>query len=237
MKKIILSLSLSIGLLGCSSLELEAVSSSAEETQRILAMGLTHEENLIEANKLESSHMISVVSLQLTNARDEKIQDEIDLTQSKEFSNMVSVSDDSSKFISTQVSESIKTGVLETDSDLQSFYLEGNKDLISGNLTHKLVFSISYNSKNKRGYKSANLCDEWGRCDLNKKEITSISTIASNCSNTGCNYQEVMELNLSDPFLRNISEKGLTLRFNSKNKKNKVKLTKAFLLGYLNIAK
>ena len=75
MKKLILILSLSIALFGCSSIELEAMSTSAEETQRILDMGLTHEENLLEAKKLKSSHLISVVTLQLNNAKDDKIQD------------------------------------------------------------------------------------------------------------------------------------------------------------------
>jgi len=51
MKKFILLITLSAGIFGCSSLELETVSTSAEETQRILAMGLSHEENLIEAKK------------------------------------------------------------------------------------------------------------------------------------------------------------------------------------------
>ncbi|MBT4653572.1 MAG: hypothetical protein HOC15_03690, partial [Thiotrichales bacterium] len=69
MKKLSIILFLSIGLIGCSSIELEPISTSQEETNRILAMGLTHEENLAEAKKLKTAHMTSVVSLQLTNAR------------------------------------------------------------------------------------------------------------------------------------------------------------------------
>ena len=42
-------------------------------------MNLTHEENLIEASKLDTPHLVSVVTLQLTNARDEEIQSNIDL--------------------------------------------------------------------------------------------------------------------------------------------------------------
>ena len=75
MKNVLIAFSIIFILSSCSSLELEAVSSSEEETQRILAMGLSHEENLIEASKLDTPHIISVVSLQLTNARDKKIQD------------------------------------------------------------------------------------------------------------------------------------------------------------------
>ena len=72
MKKLLLILTLSATLFGCSSIELEAVSSSEEETQRILALGLSHEENLIEAKKLKSDHMISVVTMQLINAKMKK---------------------------------------------------------------------------------------------------------------------------------------------------------------------
>ena len=72
---LILLFSSFLGLFGCSSLELESISSSKEETQRILSLGLTHEENLIEASKLKTPHMVSVVSLQLTNARAQKLQE------------------------------------------------------------------------------------------------------------------------------------------------------------------
>ena len=147
-KFLLLSLSISLALFGCSSLELEAVSTSADETQRILSMGLTHEENLVEASKLDTTHMISVVSLQLTNARDKKIQDEIDLAASEEFASMVSISSDGFKFIGSKVSESKKTGVLETDVDIQNFYLEGTKNPDNGIIKHKFVLSISHNSKN-----------------------------------------------------------------------------------------
>ena len=236
MKNLLLIFSLSIVLVGCSSLELEAVSTSAEETQRILAMGLSHEENLVEASKLKSQHMVSVVSLQLTNARDEKIQAEIDLAASEEFANMVNILGDGSKFIGSEVSESIKTGVLETDFDLQNYYLEGIKDLTSGLIEHKLVFSISHNSKNERKYSSANLCDEWGRCDMNKQEINVFPANANNCTTASCDYKEIMELNLSDNFLRNVADKGITIRFNAKWKSNKIKVSKAYLMGYLKVA-
>ena len=83
MKKFILLLSVLIGLSSCSSLELQALTSSEEETQRILALGLSYEENLIEASKLSDPHMVTVVSLQLANANDDKIQSEIDLIESE----------------------------------------------------------------------------------------------------------------------------------------------------------
>ena len=87
MKKPLLLLLISFGLFGCSSLpvgdaltsmELDDALSSEDEAQRILSLGLTHEENLIEASKLGTPHLVSVVSLKLTNARDEKIQNDFD---------------------------------------------------------------------------------------------------------------------------------------------------------------
>ena len=150
MKNLLLIFLISIFLVGCSSLELEAASTSEDETQRILAMGLSHEENLVEAKKLDSPHMVSVVTLQLINARDEKIQAGIDLAASNEFAAMVSVTGDS-KFVGSKVTESKKTGILVTDVDVHSFYLEGLKDLNSGIIKHKLVLScLLYTSPSPR---------------------------------------------------------------------------------------
>jgi hypothetical protein len=235
MKNLLLIFSLSIVLAGCSSLELEAVSSSEEETQRILALGLSHEENLIEASKLDSAHMVSVVTLQLTNARDEKIQAEIDSAASEEFANFVNVIGDS-KFIGSKLTESKKTGVLETDIDLHNFHLEGVKDLENGIFEHKLVLAISHNSKKARNYSSANFCDEWNRCDNSAQDINVLSSNATNCTTAGCDFKEVIELNLSNDFLRNVADTGFTIRFNSKRKSNKIKVSKAYLMGYLKVA-
>jgi hypothetical protein len=41
---------------------------------------------------------------------------------------------------------------------------------------------------------------------------------------------------LSDDFLRNSADSGFTMRINSKRKTNKVKISKAYLMGYLKIA-
>ena len=100
MNKLFLILSISIGLTGCSSIELDAVPSSKQVTQRILNLGLSHEENLVEASKLSSAHMVSVVTLQLTNARDEKIQADKDLKESEDFATMVTILQNNSQFIS-----------------------------------------------------------------------------------------------------------------------------------------
>ena len=127
MKKLLPILFFSISLFGCSSLELEAISSSEEETQRILALGLSHEENLLEASKLSSSHMVSVVTLQLNNAREEKIQNEIDFVESEKFAEMVSISEDNLNFMGPEIVNSIKKGVLQTDIDVQTHFLSGKK--------------------------------------------------------------------------------------------------------------
>ena len=237
MKKFLVIFSILSILTGCSSLELEAVSSSEEETKRILALGLSHEENLIEASKLSSSHLISVVTLQLINARDEKIQAEIDLIASEEFASLVSILNDGSKFIGSEVIESKKTGVLETDVDILNFHLEGTKVINNDLIDHKLVLAISHNSRNARKYDSANVCDEWNRCENNKQEINNISSSANNCSTSSCDYKEVIELNLSDDFLTNAANTGFKIRFNSKWTNNKIIVSKAYLRGYLKVAK
>ena len=157
MKKLLIISFLSIGLIGCSSIELEAVSTSQEETNRILAMGLTHEENLAEANKLNTAHMISVVSLQLTNARDEKIQAEVDFIESEKYAALVQVSENKSSFIGPELIKTIKNGVLETDIDTQTLYLRGTKN-DSGIMEHILSVKIEHLSSNQRTYSSALLC-------------------------------------------------------------------------------
>jgi hypothetical protein len=242
MKKILLILLISFGLIGCSSLELEAVSSSAEETQKILALGLSHEENLVEVSKLKSTHMASVVTGQLIKARDEKIQDEIDFIESEKYAEMVKVTENGLSFIGPVTSESIKTGVLETDKDLQNYYLEGIKDSNSEVIEHILHVRIYYNSKNKRNYISANLCDKWGRCDNNKQQINVISVSLSNCTTSSCDFSEVLELNLGDQFLKDSINNGFTMRFNGKKKirfslPSKIKVSSAYLKGYLKVAK
>jgi len=236
MKNFLITLSILFILSGCSSLELEAVSSSEEETNRILALGLSHEENLIEASKLDTPHLVSVVTLQLTNARDEEIQDKIDLIASDEFASMVNISSDGLKFIGSNVSESKKTGILETDIDIQNFHLEGIKNPNNGLINHKLVLSVAHNSRNERQYSSANLCDEWNRCDSNKQEINVVSSSAANCSTSSCDFKEVMELSLSNDFLRKASNTGFKMKFNANRKSNKINVSKSYLMGYLKIA-
>jgi len=237
MKKILQILLLSTGLIGCSSLELEPISSSAEETKRILSLGLTHEENLIEAGKLQTIHTISVVTGQLNKARDEKIQAELDLAESLKFAEMVIVSDNNSNFIGSKISESIKKGVLIGDSELQDFYLSGLKNQNNGFLTHQLNLSITYNADSRRNYFSAFVCDKWNSCDSDQSDVILISAIASGCTSTSCSHTEIMQLDVSDDFLKDNMQDGLTMSFNSKKINNKITISSAYIKGYLMIAK
>ena len=240
MKKITTLLILSSILIGCSNIQLEAVSTSAEETQRILDMGLTHEENLIEASKIKSDHKASVVKLQLINANDEKIQAEIDLVESNKYADSVLVSENKLNFTGPDLVKTIKKGVLQTDIDIQTIQLKGVKDS-NGDLRHTLVVKIEHISYNKRAYKSANLCDSWGRCDGDLVDFNLVSSSSSNCSSSACNHLDVMEFNFTDEFLRSkVNDSGFTdglsMKINRSRFSNKVNLPSVYLTGYLKVA-
>jgi hypothetical protein len=236
MKKIILLMSVLIGLSACSSLELQGATSSEEETQRILALGLSHEENLAEAGKLNDSHMITIVSLQLTNAHDDKIQAEIDAIESEKIADEVIVSSNGLNFVGPEISKSIAS-LLNVNPDLSNYHIEGSRNETSNLMNHKLQLSFVHNSEKKRNYISANLCDAWSRCDSNSLEIKNISATASNCTSSSCEYIEIVEINLTDGFLREYINKGFTIRFNSSKNSTKVKISRPYLMGYLQVAK
>jgi hypothetical protein len=237
MKFLLFFFSLIFFLSGCSSLELESVPSSEQETKRILALGLSHEENLIEASKLDNPHKVAVVTLQLKNAREEKIQAEHDLVDSNKYADKVVILDEGIKFISPEISENVKNGVLDTDVDKVTYSIEGAKDLNSKLMSHQLNLSLTYNSKNKRNYNSVKFCDKWNNCDELTQKINVISVNASNCKNNSCVYKEVISLELTDSFLIDSIEKGFSMRLMSKKKTNSIKIPKAYLMGYLKIAK
>lgn len=236
MKFFVLALSFIFILSGCSSLELEAVPSSEQETQRILALGLSHEENLVEASKLDTPHKVAVVTLQLNNARDEKIQADIDLNESNKYAEEVITLEEGSKFISSEISENVKNGVLDTDVDKLTYRIEGSKDQSSMVIHHQLNLSLSYNSKNKRNYFAVKFCDRWNNCDDSSQEINVISVNASNCKNNSCDYLEKISLDLTDSFLKDSIEKGFSMRLISNKKTSSIKIPKAFLMGYLKVA-
>ena len=243
MKKIFSFFLISAFLAGCSSIELGDALSSEQYTQKILALGLSHEENLIEASKLSTPHLVSVVSLQLTNARDEKIQDEIDLIESDKFASQVVISNNGLRFSGLEMSESVQIGVLATESDLYNYYLEGTKGNNSDKIQHTLRLTVIHNSKNKRDYLSANLCDKWGRCEDFKEDgsdnqlnIKVLSMNASSCTSNSCDYSETLEIKLTDKLLKDSIENGLNLKLISKKKSHKFKVSKPYIMGYSQVA-
>ena len=152
---------------------------------------------------------------------------------------MVLISGNNSIFVGPKVVKSVKKGVLETDVEIQTHYLTSLRNE-NGLLQHKLIVSIEHNSLNKRAYLSATLCDEWMRCDGTTsvaQELIVTSSKGTNCISSGCIFLEEMTLNLKDNFLEDIIDKGFTIRFDSKRKSNKIKVSKAYLMGYLKVVK
>ena len=221
---------------GCSSLEVENIPSTDEETQRILELGLSHEQNLIEAKKLSSPHVISVVTLKLINAYNEKIQAEIDTLESNKFADQVNILEDGSKFTSVKISESLKSGLLATDIDLLEYYFQSEKNVSNEIIGHKLNLSIVYNSNKSRDYNAFSFCDQWNNC-ADFTEINSVSVDASNCKNKNCDYKEILEINLNDNFLKSTLNDGFSMRLISNKKTNIIKISKPFLMGYLKVVK
>jgi len=238
MKKILQLLLLSIGLTGCASLVLEPVSSSQDETQRILSLGLTHAENLIEASKLNSSHTVSVVTGQLMKAEDDKNKAILDAVNISKYAESVKVlnGDSEVNFEGLQMSESKRVGMLD-EYDYQDYFLKGFKVKNTGLIQHQLYLKLTYTWKQLKNYSSASFCDKWQGCENEAQvDITLISSSASSCSPSECDYTEVMELNLTDDFLRSSMDDGFSVSFNSKKSKNEITITSDYLKGYLKIA-
>ena len=238
MKKILQILLLSIGLTGCASLVLEPVSSSQDETQRILALGLTHAENLIEAGKLKDNHTISVVTGQLMQAEDDKNKAAIDAVNISKYAESVKVLNDDSqiRFEGVQMSEVKRVGMLD-EYDYQDYFLKGLKNKNTGLIQHQLNLKLKYTWSQLKNYSSASFCDKWQGCEnAEKLDITLISSSASSCTPDTCDYSEIMELNLSDDFLKNNMEDGFTVSFNSKKSTNEITIASDYLKGYLRIA-
>jgi len=238
MKKILQILLLSIGLTGCSSLVLEPVSSSQDEAQRILSLGLTHAENLIEASKLKDNHSVTVVTGQLIKAENDKnkaVIDKVNISIYAENVKVISV-DSEVKFEGLQMSESKRVGMLD-EFDYQDYFLKGLKDKNTGLIQHQLHLALKYTWSQRKNYSSASFCDVWQGCKNEEKiGITLISSNASACTPTDCDYTEIMELNLSDDFLRDNMEEGFSVSFNSKKSSNKITIASDYLKGYLKIA-
>ena len=241
MKKILLVLSISLGLIGCSSvnlsaLELSAISPSDVQTEKILALGLSHDQNLVEARKIADPNIASAVIKELNNRILEAENNRIELENISKYAEMVKVSDDNLKFMGPKISDTKKRNMIGKAENLDYFLL-GLKDN-NGSIQHKLNFSITYTSNERRNYASASFCDKWGGCENeNQMDVALISFKASGCSSFDCDYNEIVELDLSDSFLKENMEKGLSLDFNSKASiSNKITIPSSYLKGYLKVA-
>jgi len=219
MKNFLQMLLLSIGLAGCSSIDyaelskISTVSPTNIQINRIHALNLSHAGSLIEANKLMDPILVSNVVKEL-EARKLKAENiSIELVKVANFAEMVKVSDDNLKFMGPKISDTKKRNMIGKAENLDYFLL-GLKDN-NGSIQHKLNFSITYTSNERRNYASASFCDKWGGCENeNQMDVALISFKASSCSSFDCNYNEIVELDLSDSFLKENMEKGLSLDFN-----------------------
>ena len=230
MKKLLQILLLSLGLIGCASLDsLESIEFSASpaeaETKKILALGLTHAENLSEARKLKDPTLVSEVVQELKTRNDNA---RIEAEKVAKYAEKVKVSDSNSKFVGSTISNSKMRGVL-SNYDFQDYFLQGS--INNGLIQHQLHLSIKYNSDKWRDYDSASFSKE------SQVDITLISSRAVSCSGSSCDYTEVMELNLSDDFLRSNMETGFSIVFNSIKNTNKITISSNYIKGYLKVAK
>ena len=127
MKKLLLLLLLSLGLIGCASINsLDSIEFSASpaiaETKKILALGLTHSENLSEARKLKDPTLVSAVVQELKTRNDNAL---IEAEKVAKYAEKVKVSDSNSKFIGSTISNSKMRGVL-SNYDFQDYFLQGS---------------------------------------------------------------------------------------------------------------
>ncbi len=232
---------LSIALVGCSSIDYAELSSpvSPSKTQidRIIALNLSHTESLKEANKLMDPVLVSTVVKALEARKLKADNAAIEAENVAIYAEMVEVSDDNLKFVGPKISEIKKRNMIGNPENLDYFLL-GFKDNNSGLTQHKLNFSITYTSDERRNYSSANYCDKWNRCDNeNQMDVTLIAIKASGCSSFDCDYNEIVELDLSDSFLKENMEQGLSMDFNSKASiSSRVSIPSSYIKGYLKVA-
>ena len=240
MKNFLQTSLLSIFLISCSSIDYaeltSSVSPSKTQIDRIIALNLSHMESLKEANKLTDPALASSVVKELEARKLIADNEIIDAEKVASFAEMVKVSDGNFKFMGLKISEIKKRNMMGKPENVDYFLL-GVKNKNNGLLQHKLSLSITYTSKERRNYTLASFCDKWGNCDEEvPQDINIISSNASNCSFSDCDYTAIMELNLSDDFLRNNTKEGLSIKFNSKNATNKIAITSEYLRGYLKVA-
>ena len=240
MKKLLQILLLSLGLIGCASESIKMVSPSDIESDRIIALGLTHEQNLVEARKLAEPDLAAAVIQELINRIEQGDNAIVEEENATEYAKNVIVTDNTDSQIQYKGPEikERKKGVLLVDSDFQSFYLRGLKNKNNDLIEHQLHLSLKYTADNWRNYNTASFCDKWQGCgDEDQVNISLISSKASGCNNSSCDYNEIMELSLSDDFLRSNMDLGFSVKFNSKGSNtNKITLSPSYIKGYLKVA-
>jgi hypothetical protein len=241
MKKILLILLLSFGLIGCSSinlpsLELSSISPSDIETEKILALGLSHDQNLVEARKIANPNISLAVIKELNNRINDAEINRVDLESISKYAEMVNVSDDNLKFVGAKISDTKTRNMIGKEEKLDYFLLGFKDD--NGFIQHKLNFSITYTSDERRNYSSASYCDKWNRCDNeNQMDVTLISLKTSCCSSFDCDYNEIVEFDLSESFLKENMGKAFSIGFNSKSLiSDKITIPSSYLKGYLKVA-
>ena len=243
MKKILQILLLSIGLTGCTSIVFEDIATSDSETARILALGLTHSENLSEASKISDQYMSSVITGKLNRAEDQKNKAVLEAVNVAQYAENVKVIDGDFeiKFEGSEISKSKKVGMLD-EYEYQDYFIKGLKDKKTGLIQHQLYATLKYTWKKRRNFSSASFCDKWQGCENEEQvDINLISSSASSCTPSACEYSEIVELNLSDDFLKDNKEEGFSISFNSTEgytkATSKITIPFDYLKGYLAVAK
>ena len=240
MKKIILILFLSIGLIGCSAIDYSELSMPKNpidtEVERIFALNLSHDDSIIEAQKNYNPDLVASVVKILNKKKEKADADLLESGMIAEYAEKIQISNNNLKFVASKISDTQIRSMMGNP-DTFDYFLIGIKDNNDSSPNHMVNFSITYKSAEKRSYSSASFCDKWNTCDdENPVNINLISSKASGCSSTNCDYNEVVELDLTDEFLRKNMEKDLSIKFNSlASKSNKISFSSAYIKGYLKI--
>tara|TARA_B110000003_G_C16489533_1_gene472890 strand:+ start:70 stop:795 length:726 start_codon:yes stop_codon:yes gene_type:complete len=240
MKKLILILLLSSGLIGCSAIDYSELSSpvSPSDTQieRIISLGLSHSDSLLEANKLMDPDLVAIVVKELENRKVKADEAQIEEGIVAEYAEKIIILENNSKFIGPEINERRKVGLM-LESDYEDYYLKGQKDLGNGSISHQLYLSLKYNADKLRNYNSANFCDKWQDCSSGKKiVVANIQSGADSCSGSNCEYREIFELEFTDEVLKSYMNDGLSFVITSKRNSNKITIPANYIKGYLRVS-
>ena len=237
MKKLILILLLSSGLIGCSAIDYSELSSpvspSDTQVERIVSLGLSYSDSLLEANKLIDPDLVAKVVKELEDRKVKADEAQIEEEIVAEYAEKIIILENNSKFIGPEINERRTVGLL-IDSDYEDYYLKGQRDFSNDLITHQLYLSLRYTSDKLRGYATANFCDKWQDCSIGKQiNVSSISSDAGNCDASNCEYREIFELEFTDEVLKSYMNDGLSFVITSKRNSNKITIPSNYIKGYL----